>query len=152
MTEHPNATVTFVIESRAEYLLICRAPHESNFPGLWAFPGGKVEIGETAIQTVVREVSEETGLTLLDEAAFLDSYYFKRTVGFAFLVRAKTRQLALANEIIDHRWVRGLADLQSLPCIPGIHNHLARALEITKAGHWDRLSRMNLSPDVYLNR
>jgi 8-oxo-dGTP diphosphatase len=38
----------------------------SNDPGKgkWSVPGGKVEIGETLEQTVIREVKEETGLTV----------------------------------------------------------------------------------------
>ena len=30
--------------------------------GLWAFPGGGVEVGETQQETIVREVEEETGV------------------------------------------------------------------------------------------
>jgi len=32
------------------------------FVGYWALPGGRMDIGETVDQTVVREVKEETGL------------------------------------------------------------------------------------------
>jgi 8-oxo-dGTP diphosphatase len=147
----PNATITFLIEYQGKYLLIERAPAEANYPGLWAFPGGKVETGETAVQTIWREVEEETGLPLTDETAFLDTYYFKNTVGFAFLVRAKHNRVKVSPEINDFRWVSSLNELQELPCIPGIHNHLKRAIAAMERGHLESLENFNLCPDTYLN-
>lgn len=43
-----------------EILLIKRNTHP--FVGFWALPGGRMELGETIDQTVIREVKEETGL------------------------------------------------------------------------------------------
>jgi 8-oxo-dGTP diphosphatase len=34
------------------------------FRGYWALPGGRVDLGETVEQTIVREVKEETGLDI----------------------------------------------------------------------------------------
>lgn len=34
------------------------------FKGYWALPGGRVDAGETVEETVVREVKEETGLSV----------------------------------------------------------------------------------------
>ena len=36
-------------------------PHNPQFHGVWEFPGGTVEMGETIFENVVRECKEETG-------------------------------------------------------------------------------------------
>jgi 8-oxo-dGTP diphosphatase len=45
-------------------VLVQQRPAGSFMPGLWEFPGGKVETGETPEQALVREVREELGITL----------------------------------------------------------------------------------------
>ena len=45
-------------------LLILRRSEDQMLGGLWEFPGGKLESGETPTQAVEREVREETGLTV----------------------------------------------------------------------------------------
>lgn len=45
-------------------LLIQKRPPTGVWAGLWEFPGGRVEPGETPAQAVVREFMEETGLAV----------------------------------------------------------------------------------------
>lgn len=150
--EYPNLTVTFLIEHNKKFLLVSRGSKVKNFPSHWAFPGGKVEFNETVIDTIRREVKEETGIELTGEACFLDSYFFSKSVGLAFLVRANGNKVTLNDEIEDYIWVSSIEELKNLKCIPGIYNHLQRAIEKLNEHCFDVLERMNLTEIKYLNK
>jgi 8-oxo-dGTP diphosphatase len=45
-------------------VLIARRPEGKSMPGLWEFPGGKVEPGETPEDALCREIKEELGIEL----------------------------------------------------------------------------------------
>jgi 8-oxo-dGTP diphosphatase len=45
-------------------VLICQRPEGKQLAGLWEFPGGKVEPGETPEACLIRELKEELGITV----------------------------------------------------------------------------------------
>lgn len=57
----PTRIAIAVVEQDGRFL-IGQRPEGVPLAGLWEFPGGKIEPGETAEQAAVRECREETGL------------------------------------------------------------------------------------------
>ncbi|RJX38785.1 (deoxy)nucleoside triphosphate pyrophosphohydrolase [Paenibacillus pinisoli] len=50
-----------VIRNQDGYVLCALRSRTMSMPGLWEFPGGKLEAEETAEQCLVREIEEELG-------------------------------------------------------------------------------------------
>ncbi len=57
--------IAAVIERGGRYL-VCQRPSHKSHGGLWEFPGGKIESGETFNDAAARELKEELGLVVLD--------------------------------------------------------------------------------------
>ena len=56
-----HVAVGVIVDTRRQVLLALR-PESSHQGGLWEFPGGKVEAGETVQQALVRELQEELAI------------------------------------------------------------------------------------------
>lgn len=57
-----RVVVNAVLVRGGEVLLARRAAHRKAYPGLWSFPGGHAEPGETLEAALVREAREEIGV------------------------------------------------------------------------------------------
>lgn len=84
----PGADIPGITDQRswsdqAALLLTRRAATLRNHPGQWAFPGGRVETGETSVDAALRETQEEVGvaLTAANVLGFLDDFVTRS--GFA---------------------------------------------------------------------
>ena len=100
---------TAVEDAESEFLLL------KNRRGFWGFPQGHKEKGETEIQTLIREVFEETGIVCI----YIQSYigrihysYFKadgmkseKEVRFYFATTT-TRNVTISKEHDDYKWVK----------------------------------------------
>lgn len=49
-------------------IFLQQRPARKHHGGLWEFPGGKIEAGETPRQALIREIEEELALTLKEES------------------------------------------------------------------------------------
>ncbi len=70
MSKNAAQAVSAAILHEGRFLLVRRGRAPAK--GLYAFPGGRVESGETLEQAVRREVMEETGATITDVKHVVD--------------------------------------------------------------------------------
>ncbi|MCZ8062362.1 Nudix family hydrolase [Silanimonas sp.] len=67
----PLHVVAGVLRDAQGRVLLARRPAGKADAGLWEFPGGKVEPGETALDALRRELNEELGVRVLDGAPLI---------------------------------------------------------------------------------
>lgn len=101
------------------FLILHRAGH-------WAFPKGRPEEGETALQSASRELEEETSLKitdLLSETPFQEQYQFirddqqiEKTVTY-FLAEVEGSPKLQQEELTDGKWVK-LSEASTLLTFP----------------------------------
>lgn len=81
---HKLIGVAVIWDTNGEKILIDRRKAEGLLGGLWEFPGGKIEPGETIPECIHREIQEELGIEILvdEELISLDHTYshFKVTL------------------------------------------------------------------------
>lgn len=66
---HPAVTADCIVMTRDNQVLLIQRRNEP-CRGQWAFPGGFMNIDETAEAAAVRELQEETGITLSETDIF----------------------------------------------------------------------------------
>ncbi len=59
-----KGAVVLIVDGDNRVLLLRRTPGDYWAAGLWGYPGGKLEPGETPEEAAVRETKEETNLTV----------------------------------------------------------------------------------------
>ncbi len=71
MKRHRHIGVYALVQKGAKMLFIKKA--RGPYTGQWDIPGGGLEFGEEAMETLIRELMEETGLEL-EKAELLDVF------------------------------------------------------------------------------
>ena len=89
-------------------LLIARRKADSHLGGLWEFPGGKREAGETFKQCLVREIREELGMKIAVGELFEEvvHHYEERSVRLKFFICEWLQGGPQALGCAGFKWVR----------------------------------------------
>ncbi|MEM8540823.1 MAG: 8-oxo-dGTP diphosphatase MutT [Pseudomonadota bacterium] len=99
-------------------ILLAQRPEGKSMAGLWEFPGGKIEPGETPEQSLVRELQEELGITTqpacLAPLTFASHAYEKFHLLMPLFICRKFDGIPMPREGQNLKWVRA-SDLRNYP-------------------------------------
>jgi mutator protein MutT len=97
--------VAAVIANEAGHLLICRRPVDKRHGGLWEFPGGKIEQGESDLEAAMRELREELDVRVI---SILPAIFTVHDAGSPFIIEFMPTAIhgtPLAIEHSELAWV-----------------------------------------------
>jgi ADP-ribose pyrophosphatase YjhB (NUDIX family) len=127
MTSLPHPASSAILQRDGRFLLVLRRNPPS--AGMYAFPGGRAEEGETPAETALRELTEETGIAARNPRLFTTydikshgddgepaSHFFLSV----FLVDADEDAIAeAADDAVDLGWYTA-AEIRNMPVLASV--------------------------------
>lgn len=135
---HIVSVVAVIRNQDGKYLVLKRSEREIAFPGMYTFPGGKVEDNDTVEETLMKEALEEANLQLKPGKILLKDKSFVRpdeqTVKvFSYLCEVEdVSGLKISDDFTDYKWIT-LGDLKNIPHV-GIDDELIQADKLHNNG------------------
>ncbi len=122
--QYPQSPVPAVgvLIRRGDFILLARRLNDPG-KGLWSIPGGIIEIGENSRDAAVREVKEETGLTVeIDSVLEVVDNIVRDDFGrirfhyviVEYLARSESGEPQAASDVSEARWVP-ITELKTYP-------------------------------------
>ncbi|HTH96827.1 MAG TPA: NUDIX hydrolase [Stellaceae bacterium] len=137
--DRPRVGILAVVPRDGRFVLVERAKAPAQ--GMWGFPGGSQELGETVMEAAIRELAEETGIRAGDPQILtvLDSIHRDEagvpTIHYT-LVAVQLRWLEGEGEAADDAksagWF-GPDDLSAIPALPAVRPLMLQALAALSA-------------------
>ncbi|MFE9001289.1 NUDIX hydrolase [Streptomyces sp. NPDC007875] len=128
-------SVTAVVRDEQGHVLLIHKTDND----LWALPGGGHDVGESIAETVVREVQEETGVSVVVESIVglytdpqhvmaYDDGEVRQQFSICFHARPVGGELRTSSESKEVRWVSP-ADLDELDIHPSMRLRITHGLD-----------------------
>jgi 8-oxo-dGTP diphosphatase len=132
MMDGPVIDVLAAVIVRDSRYLLCQRPIHKRHGGLWEFPGGKLEAGESWLEAAIRELEEELALEVTsveepllaihdDGSRFNIVFVPVVTVGEPRALEHEALEWVVANKLLnlnlapsDRRFAEWLIDQRSL--------------------------------------
>lgn len=124
-----DVAAAIIINENME-ILIAKRKKEKSQGGLWEFPGGKVEKGETLEECLVRELKEEMEIDIEISEYFGENIYYYEKANIR-LIAFKAKILGGNIKLIDHdeyAWAE-INSLKNFEFAPADINFVKRIME-----------------------
>lgn len=101
----------------------------------WELPGGRIEIGESPEDCVIREIQEELGINCQVDR-IIDSWMYNVVEKYVFITTYLCKKISIAPNIItissEHKEVRLFtpSEIDDLPMPQGYKNSIRKALQL----------------------
>ena len=120
--------VTGVVKYKNKVLIFKKSPNDYNYPNRWSFCSGYVKEFESAEESILREIKEETGLTakIIKKGKLFqtnDSKNKKSWIIMPFLCKVSSSKVKLDHENVAYRWIRH-KDIKNYRTVPGLQKDL----------------------------
>lgn len=117
-----------VRNKEGKILVVKRSEKDDHKPGVWETPGGGIDHEEAPAQALMREIFEETGLSVSIKEPFNVFTFRKDTgefkVGITFLCDAIEGEVKLSDEHSEYRWIQA-SEFKDLKSVPSLHKEIA---------------------------
>ena len=136
MSQDVLFVVACALVDRDGRILVTQRPEGKDFAGLWEFPGGKIECGETPEQAIVRELYEELSIEpcercvepltftthqQLRQSIVLLFYLCRQWDGFVQPMEGQKTKWLYSDELSEVEWVSA-----DIPLVNYLRDHLPR--------------------------
>lgn len=120
--------VTGIVKYKDKVLILKKSQNDYNYPDKWSFCSGYVKEFESAEDTVLREIKEETGLSakIIKKGKLIevkDNKNRKTWIIIVFLCSVKSSNIRLCNENVESKWVK-YEDIKNYDTVPGLQKDL----------------------------
>ena len=120
--------VTGIVQNKNKVLILKKSPKDWTYPNKWSFCSGYVKEFESAEDTVLREIKEETGLKakIVKKGKLFqknDKKNAKQWVIMPFLCNVNSKNVKLDHENVAFKWIN-FKDIGKYPTVPGLEKDL----------------------------
>ena len=101
--------ITYLQDDEPKFLMLKRSP-QIIYGGSWQCVTGKIKLGESPVETAIRELKEETGLSPINKWTvdqvnnFYEAELDRMNLIPIFGIEVKSKDVKLSSEHVDYFW------------------------------------------------